>query len=40
LLGTVERLVGSSRNERTPQLRADLERLEQARRSLSGETRS
>jgi hypothetical protein len=40
LLGTVERLVEGSRNERAPQLRADLERLEQARKSLSGETRS
>jgi GTP-binding protein EngB required for normal cell division len=40
LLGTVERLVESSSNERAPQLRADLERLEQARKSLSGETRS
>ena len=40
LLGTVERLVEGSTNERAPQLRADLERLEQARKSLSGETRS
>jgi GTP-binding protein EngB required for normal cell division len=40
LLCTVERLVESSSNERAPQLRADLERLEQARKSLSGETRS
>jgi hypothetical protein len=40
LLGTVERLVESSSNERAPQLRADLERLEQARKSLLGETRS
>ena len=40
LLGTVERLVESSSNERAPQLRADLERLEKARNSLSGETRS
>jgi GTP-binding protein EngB required for normal cell division len=40
LLGTVERLVESSSNERAPQLRADLERLETARKSLPGETRS
>ena len=40
LLGTVERLVEGSSNERAPQLRVDLERLEQARKSLSGETRS
>ena len=40
LLGTVERLVESSSNESAPQLRADLERLEQARKSLLGETRS
>ena len=40
LLDTVERLVESSSNERAPQLRTDLERLEQARRSLSGETRN
>ena len=36
LMGTVERLVESSSNERAPQLRADLERLEKARKSLSG----
>ena len=40
LLDTVERLVESSSNERAPQLRADLERLEQVRKSLCGETRS
>ena len=34
LIGTVERLVESSSNERTPQLRADLERLEKARKAL------
>jgi GTP-binding protein EngB required for normal cell division len=37
LLGTVERLVEGSTNERAPQLRADLERLALARKSLSGE---
>lgn len=40
LIGTVERLVESGTNERAPQLRADLERLGQARKSLSAETRS
>ena len=35
LIGTVERLVESSSNERAPQLRADLERLEKARKSLA-----
>jgi len=35
LMGTVERLVESSSNERAPQLRADLERLEKARKSLA-----
>jgi GTP-binding protein EngB required for normal cell division len=40
LIGTVERLVGSSSNERAPQLRADMERLENARKSLVTETRS
>jgi GTP-binding protein EngB required for normal cell division len=40
LIGTVERLVESSSNERAPQLRADLERLEKARKSLGAETRS
>ena len=39
LMGTVERLVESGSNERAPQLRADLERLELARKSLPGETR-
>ena len=38
LIGTVEHLVESSSNERAPQLRADLERLEQARKSLAAET--
>jgi hypothetical protein len=38
LLGTVERLVESGCNERAPQLRADLERLEEARKSLAAET--
>lgn len=40
LFDTVERLVESSSNERAPQLRTDLERLEQAQKSLSGETRN
>jgi hypothetical protein len=40
LIGTVERLVESSSNERAPQLRADLERLERARKSLVVETKS
>jgi hypothetical protein len=34
LIGTVERLVGSSSNERAPQIRADLEHLGRARKSL------
>jgi hypothetical protein len=38
LIGTVERLVESSSNERAPQLRADLERLEKARQFLAAET--
>jgi GTP-binding protein EngB required for normal cell division len=38
LLSTVERLVESGSNERAPQLRADLERLEEARKSLAAET--
>jgi GTP-binding protein EngB required for normal cell division len=40
LIGTVERLVESSSNERAPQLRADLERLERARKSLVVEIKS
>jgi hypothetical protein len=40
LIGTVDRLVESSTNEQVPQLRADLERLEKARRFLAAETRS
>jgi GTP-binding protein EngB required for normal cell division len=40
LIGTVERLVESSRSERAPQLRVDLERIEKARKSLSTETGS
>ena len=40
LIGTVERLVESGGNERAPQLRADLERLEKARKSLAAETGS
>jgi GTP-binding protein EngB required for normal cell division len=39
LLGTVERLVESGGNERAPQLRADLERLEAARQFLAAESR-
>jgi hypothetical protein len=38
LIGAVERLVESSSNERAPQLRADLERLEKARQFLAAET--
>ena len=34
LIGTVERLVESSTNERVPTLRADLERIHTARRTL------
>ncbi|HEY9141299.1 MAG TPA: dynamin family protein [Bryobacteraceae bacterium] len=37
LLGTVERLVERGGNERVPQLRADLERIEMARKSLAAE---
>jgi GTP-binding protein EngB required for normal cell division len=40
LLGTVERLVESSSNERAPQLRADLEQLEKAQKSLTPEPRN
>ena len=40
LIGTVERLVESGGNERAPQLRADLERIEKARKSLAAEARS
>jgi hypothetical protein len=40
LTGTVERFVESSSNERAPQLRADLERLEKARQSLAAGSRS
>jgi GTP-binding protein EngB required for normal cell division len=38
LIGTVERLVESGGNEQAPQLRADLERIEEARESLAAET--
>ena len=38
LMTTVERLVGSGSKKRTPQLRADLERIEEARKSLVAET--
>jgi len=37
LMGTVERLVGSGSKKRTPQLRADFERIEAARRSMVAE---
>jgi hypothetical protein len=40
LTETVERLVESGGNERAPRLRADLERLEKARKSVTAETRS
>ena len=40
LIGTIEWLVESGSNERAPQLRADLERLETARKSLAAETAS
>jgi len=40
LIGTVERLVESGGNERAPQLRADLERIEKARKSVAAETGS
>ena len=40
LLGTVERLVESGTMNAPPELRADLERLAQARKSLTGEPRS
>jgi len=39
LMATVERLVGSGNKKRTPQLRLDLERIEEARKKLSTETR-
>ena len=38
LLGTVERLLESGSNERAPELRADLERVREARASLGAET--
>ena len=40
LMTTVERLVGSGSRKRTPQLHADLERIEAARKSLFAETAS
>jgi len=40
LIGTVERLVEGGSNERSPQLRTDLERLEKAQKSLAADTRS
>ena len=40
LMGTVGRLVESGGNERSPRLRADLERLDAARKSLGAETGS
>ncbi|HTX34971.1 MAG TPA: dynamin family protein [Bryobacteraceae bacterium] len=39
LMGTIERLVESGSKERAPQLRADLERLETARKSLAAGSR-
>jgi hypothetical protein len=38
LLGTVERPMESGTNERAPQLRAVLERLEEARKSLAAQS--
>ena len=40
LMTTVDRLVGSGVKKRTPQLRADLERIETARKSIARETAS
>jgi hypothetical protein len=40
LIATVERLVEISSDERAPQLRADLELLERARKSLAAEAGS
>jgi len=40
LMGTVERLVESGSEERAPQIRADLERMEKARASLAAESAS
>jgi hypothetical protein len=40
LMATIERLVESGSNELAPQLRADLDRLEAARKSLAAETAS
>ena len=40
LIDTVERLVESGGNERAPQLREDLDRLESARKSLAAETQT
>jgi hypothetical protein len=40
LIGTVERLIKGGGNERAPQLRADLERLDKARKALAAETAS
>jgi GTP-binding protein EngB required for normal cell division len=40
LMGTVERLVAGGGDERTPQLRTDIERLDRARESLTGEAAS
>ncbi|MGO9011732.1 MAG: dynamin family protein [Bryobacteraceae bacterium] len=38
LMATVQRLVGSGNKKRVPRLRADLERIEEARKSLAAET--
>ncbi|MGO9255584.1 MAG: dynamin family protein [Bryobacteraceae bacterium] len=40
LMGTIERLVESGGNQRAPQLRVDLERIERARKTLAAETGS
>jgi GTP-binding protein EngB required for normal cell division len=40
LISTVERLVDSGSDERAPQLRSDLDRIEEARKSLASETGS
>jgi hypothetical protein len=39
-MGTVERLVESGSEERAPQIRADLERMEKAQASLAAESAS
>ena len=39
LVGTIERLIAGSRNEREPQLRTDLARIEDARKPLEARNR-